>query len=113
MDASDEELPVITSLDGLKAHVNKKVKVNGSISNTPWQHLMSPSATYPYDAYFDLPDGFQIVIYHKKPLQFKENQSITVLGTVIEIRSGCDKRQKIVDTGYVEYHINVDSIFSS
>ena len=106
----DENLPLLSSLNGLKTHVGQRVCVEGAVSDVPWQHLMAPTSLYPYEHYFDLPDGFQTVIYVKKPLEGLLNQKIKVVGNVIEIRSSGKKGQKIEDTSYVEYQINVDTI---
>jgi len=94
----------------LAKNVGNTVTIIGHVSNIMWQHLMTYDKAYPYNAYFDIPDSNQIVVYSKKPLP--ESGELAVTGKVIELR-GSSKRpgqkESKVDDTYVEYHILADS----
>lgn len=95
--------PVSDSAE-LKNYVGKKVAVEGKISKIPWQHLMHPPSSHPFEYYFDM-EKFQIVIYAKKKVAC--DKTLKVSGTVIELH-GAGKGSKADET-FKEYHVVVDS----
>jgi hypothetical protein len=88
----------------MSAYVDKKVSLEGQISDVPWQHMIAATKEYPYSEYFDV-KGFQIVVYSKTPMECEG--SIRVFGRVLEV-SGKGKRPKPGDEPYTEYHLLVD-----
>ena len=97
----------VEKMEDLKHLVNKKVCITGTISNEPWQHLMSPSDSFPISTYFDVGD-MQTVIYSAEILACPNCKcKIEIKGTVIKIQ-GMGKGSKADET-YVEYHITADS----
>lgn len=90
----------------LKDYLGKKITIEGRISDIPWQHLIMSVPTHKHIYYFDLLDGYQIVIYAKEVIDCSEN--LIVEGEVIEVRGPSKRPSKIDDINYVEYHILVD-----
>ena len=93
----------------LKESVDKEITIIGKISEIPWQHLVGSFKDYPYSEYFDLEDGFQIIIYSKTKITAKG--TIKVKGKTVEV-IGRSKRPREEEEKYVEYHLLVESIIS-
>jgi hypothetical protein len=87
----------------LKKFARKKVVVEGTISEMPWQHLIGYIENYNKIYYFDI-NNDQIVIYSKD--QISCTGKIKVYGTVVKI-DGESKRPGS-NEAYTEYHILVD-----
>ena len=88
----------------LQEFEGKKVAIEGSISDMPWQHLINFPETHPVITYLDI-GGDQIVIYTQDSLNC--TGKVKVNGTVVKVQ-GTSKRPGSDET-YVEYHIIVDS----
>ncbi|GAH42031.1 unnamed protein product, partial [marine sediment metagenome] len=55
----------ITNYSDFKDNVGKNVKILGTLAKEIWQHLTTFVDSHPYMNYFDLDDGYQMVIYTK------------------------------------------------
>ncbi|UCD00589.1 MAG: hypothetical protein JSV23_06780 [Promethearchaeota archaeon] len=96
----------ITNYSDFKNNLGKKVKIVGKIAKEIWQHLTTLLDSHPYMNYFDLPDGYQIVIYTKDSISCKEN--IEIVGKLIKVEGKRkNPRSKIYDE-YFEYQLVVD-----
>ena len=62
--------------------MDEKVALVGSVSETPWQHLIAFPATHPVATYFDV-GKHQIVIYSAEEITAKGE--LRVRGTVLEV----------------------------
>jgi len=81
------------------------ITIIGKISNVVWQHIISATNSHPYFSYFDLEDGYQIIIYTKNQITCKER--VEVKGEVIRVEGNEDVDSKAA--GLVEYHIIADT----
>jgi hypothetical protein len=89
---------------GLGRLAGEKVVIVGTISDTPWQHMVAPRASHPHEAYFDMGSG-QIVVYSKEPIEC--GGTVRIAGAVIMLEgSSKDPRRKETCT---EYHVLADS----
>jgi len=79
----------VDNITSFKDFIGKKIKVSGTISNTPWQHIMAGDSAHPFSYYFDINDE-QTVIYTKADIMC-QTKRIEVYGSVIEIISGSEK----------------------
>ncbi len=98
-----------TSFELLKKSVNKQITIKGIISEIPWQHLVGSFTDYPFSEYFDLEDGFQIIIYSRNKINNKN--TLEIKGKVVVV-SGRSKRPVDQEEKYEEYHLLVDSVKS-
>ncbi len=89
----------------LAENEGKSINVVGKISNIMWQHIQTYLETHPHDNYFDLENGFQIIIYSKDPISCDEK--VEIIGKVIKVEGIRDSRSKA--DGLSEYHLVVDS----
>lgn len=80
-------------------YVGQKVAVKGTVSNTPWQHVMNPPKTHPVAIYFDM-GKWQIVIYAKEKISCAGK--VKVRGTVMQLGGASKPGAKETVT---EYHI--------
>jgi hypothetical protein len=83
----------------------KTITISGKISNVVWQHAISPTKSHPYLSYFDLKDGYQIILYAKNQITCKERVEVT--GEVVRVKVNNDAKSKAA--GHVEYHIIADT----
>jgi hypothetical protein len=88
----------------LGGRVGAKVKLEGRISNVPWQHMIRWPEGYPQIAYFDFELGRQTVLYSKSAIACPG--PLTVWGTVLKIQG--ETKRPGSDEPVVEYHILVD-----
>ncbi|MBN2151175.1 MAG: hypothetical protein JW839_07020 [Candidatus Lokiarchaeota archaeon] len=91
----------------LSTQVDKTVTVTGRISGVPWQHIVASVEGCHSSEYFDLDDGYQIVVYLKNPIT--EKGRISVTGKVIGVRGGSKRPGAAKSEPYTEYHVVVDS----
>jgi len=89
----------------LAENEGNSIKLRGKISNTMWQHIQIHLETHPNMNYFDLEDGFQIIIYSQDPISCKDKMEIE--GKVIKVEGVKNSRSKA--NGFSEYHLVVDS----
>ena len=82
----------------------KTIKIIGKISNIMWQHIQMFIDTHPHDNYFDLEDGFQIIVYSKNPISCTEK--VEIQGQVVKVEGITEPDSKA--SGYSEYHMKVD-----
>ena len=90
----------------LSDNIGKNISLVGSISNTPWQHLIKITEKYENIEYLDLDDGNQIVIYSREPIECKGRIKIT--GHVKEVSGKSKKPGDNSEEVYREYQINVN-----
>ena len=83
------------------------ITLTGTISKTPWQHLIQFFDDRSNINYFDLDNGEQIVIYTFEPITCIGKMKIT--GEVILTEGGSKRPQKIQTETYIEYQILVDT----
>lgn len=88
----------------LGSRIGAKVKLEGRISNVPWQHMIHWPEGYPQIAYFDFELGRQTVLYSKSAIACPG--PMTVWGTVLKIQG--ETKRPGSDEPVVEYHILVD-----
>jgi len=84
----------------LSENIRKRISLIGTISTTPWQHLIKISETHEIIDYLDLEDGEQIVIYSRIPIKCEKKVQIT--GKVIEVTGKSkrpDRKRKEIHTG--------------
>lgn len=93
-------------LDEIITALGKNITVTGSISEIIWQHLISYQNDFPHSSYFDLKDGYQVVLYSKD--RIPKNKKIEITGKVIKIK-GPSKRLSKVNEDYSEYQILVNN----
>ena len=89
----------------LAQNEGKTIKITGKISNVIWQHIISAPKSHPYMSYFDLEDGYQIIIYTKNQITCKEK--VEVKGEIIRIEGNKNTDSK--SAGLIEYHIIADT----
>lgn len=101
---SDDGYFKIEPQHDLGSRVGAKVRLDGRISNLPWQHMIHWPDGYSQMAYFDFELGRQTVLYAKSAIACPG--PLTVWGTVVKIQ-GESKRPGSQEP-IVEYHILVD-----
>ena len=101
----------ITKYADFERNIGEKVKIIGKLAKEIWQHLTTFIDSHPFMNYFDLDDGYQIVIYTKDSISCKER--IEIIGELIKVEGKRkNPRSKIYDE-YFEYQLLVDSWNSS
>ncbi|MFW9875981.1 MAG: hypothetical protein ACFFG0_23005, partial [Candidatus Thorarchaeota archaeon] len=75
----------ITNYFDFENNIAKEVKIIGRIAEEIWQHLTMFVESHPYMNYFDLDDGYQIVIYSKDDIPCKKKFEVT--GQLIKVES--------------------------
>jgi hypothetical protein len=94
----------INSAADLGGRAGEKVVIIGSVSETPWQHMIDTRPSHPRETYFDMGSG-QIVVYSKEPIEC--GGTVRVTGTVVRIEgSSKDPRRKEI---CAEYHVLADT----
>jgi hypothetical protein len=89
---------------GLGGRVGNRIVIVGTVSGTPWQHMVDPRPSHPHETYFDMGGG-QIVVYSREPIVC--SGTVRVAGTVIRLEgSSKDPRRKETCT---EYHVLADT----
>lgn len=99
-------MPSYPVLETIIKSLGEHITISGQISEVIWQHMISYQPEYPHSEYFDLEDGYQIIIYCKEKIDRKT--PIEISGKVIKI-SGQAKRPGNIHEEYTEYHILVDT----
>ena len=89
----------------LAENEGKTIKIIGMISNVMWQHIQTYIDTHPNDYFFDLEDGYQVIIYSKDPISCSEK--VEIRGKVIKVEGISYPDSKA--SGHSEYHIKVDT----
>ena len=89
----------------LAQNEGKIITITGKISDVIWQHIISARKSHPYLFYFDLKDGYQIIIYTKNQIDCEERVEVT--GEVIRVEVNEDADSKA--GGLVEYHLIADT----
>ena len=97
----------IANYSDFKNSLGKKVKIIGKIAKEIWQHLTKFVDSHPYMNYFDLDDGYQIVIYTKDSISCKEK--IEIFGKLIKVESKRKNPRSKIHDDYFEYQLLVDS----
>ncbi|MGQ4874054.1 MAG: hypothetical protein ACP6IY_08290 [Promethearchaeia archaeon] len=91
----------------LTENEGKTVKLVGKISNIMWQHIILSLEDYPYFNYFDLENGFQIIIYSKEEINCPNK--IEIIGKIIAVNNESKKSNPENRKILYEYHIVVES----
>jgi hypothetical protein len=97
----------ITKYSDFEGNIGKSVKITGKISKVIWQHLTAFFDSHPYMNYFDLDDGYQIVIYTKESISCED--IIETNGKLIKTEGTRKNPRSKVDDKYFEYQLLVDS----
>lgn len=90
--------------EGLSDHKDQAVRVEGRISQIPWQHMIKNPEGCSRFYYFDYGKGLQTVIYSKDPIEC--GGTLTLWGTVLTI-TGESKRPGSKQT-VTAYQLQVD-----
>ncbi|MHA2365449.1 MAG: hypothetical protein ACXAC7_15945 [Candidatus Hodarchaeales archaeon] len=93
-------------LTKLKNAINQNISILGQISQAPWQHLILFPKDHPFCHYFDLEDGYQIVIYSMNEINV--DGLIRIFGKVITVKGGSKRLNTKSNDSYTEYHILVE-----
>lgn len=93
--------------DYLEKNVGNTITVQGKIAVAFWQHMTKFIETHPNMIYFDLEDGYQIMVYSKNDIACKG--IIEIRGKVIELESDYKNPNVKIQDKFSEYHIIVDS----
>ena len=102
-DAGPKYAPV-GAWEGLTEYNGMAVVLEGQISKTPWQHMISQPKGFPEISYFDFHKGNQTVLYSKTAIDCPG--PLRVWGTVIEIKG--ESKRPGSEAPVVEYQIKVD-----
>ncbi|MFX0039176.1 MAG: hypothetical protein ACFFCY_06570 [Promethearchaeota archaeon] len=97
----------ISKYSDFEGNVGKAVSIIGKLSNVIWQHLTAFIDSHPYMNYFDLKDGYQIVIYSTDSI-LCENQ-LEVNGKLIKTEGSRKNPRSKVNDEYFEYQLLVNS----
>lgn len=82
----------------------KSMELTGTISDTPWQHMIDAPRGYENANYVDFADGDQMVVYSKTPMECEGD--VNIKGRYVEIE-GTSKRPGS-DESYTELQIMAD-----
>jgi len=91
----------------LESNVGETVIVEGIISNVIWQHMTTQINSHPHMNYFDLADGYQIIVYTKD--QISCSGQIEITGKVTKLESDYNNPEVKISDKFAEYHIIADS----
>ncbi len=91
--------------DFLKQNEGKVISIKGKISKSIWQHIQALITSHPHINYFELEDGFQILVYSKN--QVDCNDILEITGRIIKVEGSKDINSKAYE--HTEYHIIADS----
>ncbi len=97
----------ITKYSNFEGNVGKTVKIIGILAKEIWQHLTVFIDSHPYMNYFDLHDGYQIVIYTKDSISCADK--IEIIGKLIKTESKRKNPRSKIHDEYFEYQLLVDS----
>ncbi|MFX1390748.1 MAG: hypothetical protein ACFE9Z_11845 [Promethearchaeota archaeon] len=97
----------ITKYSDFEHNIGKIVKIIGKTTKEIWQHFTILVETHPYMKYFDLEDGYQIVIYSKEPISCENKVEIT--GKLIKAEYSRTNPRSKIDDEYFEYQLIVNS----
>ncbi len=97
----------ITKYADFKGNIGKTVKIAGKIAEEIWQHLTAFIDSHPYMNYFDLDDGYQIVIYTEESISCEEK--IEINGKLIKTEGTRKNPRSKINDKYFEYQLLVDS----
>ena len=96
------------SYEELQKHLNNEIIIRGRISDEPWHHLVGFFEDYPYPYYFELEDGFQIIVYTKEEIDTKN--LVEVEGKVIDVKGRSKRPFDSDEEVYSEYHLLIKKI---
>jgi len=88
-------------------NLGKQVKMIGKISKVMWQHLAIFVNSHPHMNYFDMDDGYQILIYTKENITCEEK--IEIIGKLIKVEGERKNPRFKIHDDYIEYQLLVDS----
>ncbi|MFX1501036.1 MAG: hypothetical protein ACFFDH_08750 [Promethearchaeota archaeon] len=97
----------ISKYADFEGNVGNTVKIIGNIAMEIWQHLTTLVDSHPFMNYFDLDDGYQIVIYTKDSLSCTEK--IEIVGKLIKVEEKRKNPRSKIQDEYFEYQLLVDS----
>ena len=97
----------IAKYSDFEGNVDEKVKIIGKVAQEIWQHLTIFSDSHPFMNYFDLNDGYQIVIYTKDSLSCDDK--IEIMGKLIKVEGKRKNPRSKIHDEYFEYQLLVDS----
>ena len=97
----------ISKYSDFEGSVGENVKIIGKIAKEIWQHLTTFVDTHPFMNYFDLDDGYQIVIYTKDSLSCDDK--IEIMGKLIKVEGKRKNPRSKIHDEYFEYQLLVDS----
>ena len=89
----------------LAQNEGKTITITGKISDVIWQHIISATKSHPYLFYFDLKDGYQIIVYTKNQINCEERVEVTGEVIRVEVNEDADSKAE----GLVEYNLIADT----
>jgi len=98
---------IITKYADFESNIGKSVKIFGKLAKEIWQHLTTFIDSHPFITYFDLDNGYQIVVYTKDSISCKENIELT--GKLIKVEGKHKNPRSKITEQYFEYQLLVDS----
>jgi len=98
---------IITKYADFERNIGENVKIFGKLAKEIWQHLTKFIDSHPFMTYFDLEDGYQIVIYTKDSISCKGKMEI--MGKLIKVKGTRKNPRSKINDKYFEYQIVVDS----
>ena len=97
----------IVKYSDFEGNVGQKVKIIGKIAKEIWQHLTAFFDSFPYMNYFDLDDGYQIVIYSNDSISCEGK--VEIIGELIKVEGSRNNPRSKINDEYFEYQLLVDS----
>jgi len=98
---------IITKYEDFERNIGEKVKIIGKLAKEIWQHLTTFIDSHPFMNYFDLDDGYQIVVYTKNSISCKEKMEI--IGKLLKVEGKRKNPRSKINDKYFEYQLIVDS----
>ena len=98
---------IINNYSDFEGNVGENVKIIGKISKVLWQHLAIFIDSHPQMNYFDLDDGYQIIIYTKD--NFSCEEKVEIIGKLIKVEGTRKNPRSKINDDYFEYQLIVDS----
>lgn len=97
----------ITTYADFERNIGEKVKIIGKLAKEIWQHLTTFIDSHPFMYYFDLADGYQIVVYAKDSISCKEK--LELIGKLLKVEGKRKNPRSKINDKYFEYQLVVDS----
>jgi hypothetical protein len=98
---------IVSSYSDFEGKVGKTIKVSGTLTEEIWQHFTILVETHPFMNYFNLEDGYQIVIYTKESIS--SQGELELIGKLIKAEYQRVNPRSKINEEYFEYQVLVDT----